>query len=784
MIRKSFWRHLHSGAGLFVCAVLAAHWARAETLRIEAEDFANRGGWVVDTQFVHKMGSAYLLAASAGKPVRDAVTTFEIPTSGKWVCRVRTKDWSPDYSPGRFVVSVDGRESSVLGASGKEGWLWENAGEFELTAGHHELRLVDKSGYFARCDAVIFEIGEGGEREVVRPVADGGSYDVAVVGGGPAGMGAAVAAARAGAKTVLVQDRPVLGGNASSEFGVGIHGASYVHPNSREGGLIEEARLLKLALGSKAKMSDAWREQAGGETNLTVRLNSRVVRVEKDGRRIAAVLAQDTLTGCMTRYGAKMFIDCTGDGWVGYYAGVPFRKGREGRGEFNEAEAPEQADDTTMSGVLMADGVWCFHRRETDHEVKYETPEWARVLPKGFTRKLKPIARGAGGFSPAWWIEHPGDIDDFEDPEAARDMLVKISFAYWGWGKNEWEHRDLLKNEELVWVPYKDGRRETLRLMGAYLMTANDQKEAKVFPDRISYGGWPMDTHDPLGMMNPNGDGFWKHHPNLPIYTIPYRVLYAPSLDNFFFAGRCQSTTHMALGSVRLMATVATLGQACGVAAAECVRLGLTPEEYGAKHIVDLQQRLLRDDQYIPELRNEDASDVARTAKVSASSAQGRIYFRESPSNIRHKTGYRNKKDPERKGWLYAEGASPECVVDGVSRIVRDEAHAWVSDEAQGLPQWVRLDFAKPAAIRQVRITFNSDMQPTAPSAPMPPSLAKSYFVEVLSGGEWVKVAEEGGNIRRLAVHDFAPREAEAVRVTVTATYGDRSAQIFEVRAY
>ena len=613
---------------------------------------------------------------------------------------------------------------------------------------------------------------------------DGGSYDVAVVGGGPAGMGAAVAAARAGARTVLVQDRPVLGGNASSEFGVGIHGASYVHPNSREGGLIEEARLLKLALGSKAKMSDAWREQANGETNLTVRLNSRVVRVEKDGRRIAAVIAQDTLTGCTTRYGAKMFIDCTGDGWVGYYAGVPFRKGREARGEFNEAEAPEQADGTTMSGVLMADGVWCFQRRDTDREVKYETPEWARVLPKGFTRKLKPVARGAGGFGPVWWIEHSGDIDDFEDPEAARDMLVKISFAYWGWGKNEWEHRDLLKNQELVWVPYKDGRRETLRLMGAYLMTANDQKEAKVFPDRISYGGWPMDTHDPLGMMNPNGDGFWKHHPNLPIYTIPYRVLYAPSLDNFLFAGRCQSVTHMALGSVRLMSTVATLGQACGVAAAECVRLGLTPEEYGAKHIADLQQRLLKDDQYIPGIKNEDASDVARTAKATASSSQGRIFFRESPSINRHKTGYVNKNDPGRKGWLYAEGAAPECVVDGVSRIVRDEAHAWVSDAAQELPQWIRLDFAKPAAIRQVRIVFNSDMQPTAPVAPMPPTLAKSYFVEVLSGGDWIKVAEVEDNIRRLAVHDFDSREATAVRVTVTATHGDRSAQIFEIRVY
>ena len=764
--------------------------ARPDVVLLEAEDFAKRGGWCLDTQFVHKMGSAYLLAASAGRPVKDAVTTFEVPHGGRWTCWARTKDWIPEHSPGRFVVAIDGRESDVLGASGKSGWMWERAGEFELATGRHEARLIDKTGYFARCDAVLFAADPGyvppersGET-LGADCEDGGEYDVVVVGAGTAGMAASVAAARAGARTALVQDRPVLGGNASSEFGVGIHGASYVHPNSREGGLIEEARLIRLSLGPKASMSDAYRVQAAAETNLAVRLNERVLNVEKDARRISAVFSKNTLTGKWTRYRAKVFIDCTGDGWLGYYAGVPYRKGREGRDEFGEAEAPDVPDATTMSGVLMADGTWCFRRRDAGYEVRYETPVWARVLPKGFTRKLKPLARGAGGFGPVWWIEHSGDIDDFEDPEGARDMLVRISFAYFGWGKNEWEHRDLLKNDELVWVPYKDGRRETLRLMGAYLMTANDQKEARVFPDRISYGGWPMDTHDPLGMMNPKGDGFWKNHPNLPVYTIPYRVLYSPALDNFFFAGRCQSVTHMALGSVRLMSTVATLGQACGTAAAECVRLGLTPEEYGTTRIAELQQRLLKDDQYIPGLRNEDPADIARTATVTASSSQGRIYFRESPQVIRNKTGYQCKRDPSRRGWRYAEGASPKCVIDGVSRIVMDEAHAWVSDAAQPLPQWIRLDLPALRTIREVRIVFNSDLMPTAPEAPMPPSLAKAYCVEVLSGGEWRSVADVADNTRRLRVHAFAPMEAESVRITVKETCGAPEASVFEVRIY
>ena len=773
--------------------------AAGSALWIEAEDFSKRGGWVIDTQFVHKMGSAYLLAASAGNRVSDAVTEFEIPAAGKWRCWARTRDWSPDFSPGKFCISVDGVESRVLGACGKSGWLWEMAGEFQISAGRHELRLVDKSGYFGRCDAIVmttdadyFPPHEIASIDAERArlggddasIADGGEYDVAVIGGGPAGMGAAVAAARSGAKTVLVHDRSVLGGNASSEFGVRIHGASYVHPNSREGGLLEEARLLMLKLGPKANMSDAFREQAKGEANLSVQLMKRVVGVEKEKRKIVAVLAKDTMTGKRTCYRAKMFVDCTGDGWVGYYAGVPYRKGREGAGEFGEAEAPERPDARTMSGVLMADGVWCFQRRDAGREVKYVTPEWARVLPNGFSRKLKPLARGAGGFGPAWWIEHSGDIDDFEDPEAARDMLVKISFAYWGWGKNEWEHRDVLRNEELVWVPYKDARRETLRLTGAYIMTANDEKSARMFDDRISYGGWPMDTHDPLGMANPNGNGFWKHHPDLPVYSIPYRVLYAPDLDNFFFAGRCQSATHMALGSIRVMATVSTLGQACGTAAAECVRLGTTPEEYGTSHVAELQQRLLRDDQYIPQVRNEDPADVARTARVTASSSQGRFYFRESASVLRHKTGFANKRDPSRPGWLYAENAAPERVLDGVSRIVGDEAHGWASDESCPMPQWLRLDFPKPTSVSQIRIAFNSDFMPTAPAAPMPATLAKGYFVEVLSGGEWRKVAEAQENARRLCIHDFRAQTAEALRITVTETYGSPSASIFEIRAY
>ena len=776
-------------------------------LLLEAEGFADYGKWRLDTQFVHKMGSAFLIAAGVGNPVESASTKVEIPRAGRWTVWTRCNDWRPPHSPGRFAVLVGGREGKVLGASGVKGWRWERSGALDLAAGEIEVKLVDKAGYFARCDAVLLSEDGGyvppdGEGELERlrlrlkgqaaEPEDGGEYDVVVVGAGTTGMGAAVAAAHTGARTALVHDRPGLGGNASAELGVAMHGAAHSHPNSRETGFVEEAKLIRSRMskdGGKASISAAYLEQARGERRLKVFMNQRVVKVEKSAKgHIAAVTAVDTLTGSRTRYRAKVFIDTTGDGWIGYYAGVPYRYGREGQSEFGEAEAPEKPDGTTMSGVIITDGTWCFGYRDTGREVAYRTPEWAKdSLPEGWTRKYPPKLRVRGGFGPSWKVEHPGDVDDFTDPEGARDELVRLSFAYFGWGKNEWEHRDLLKNYALSWVPYIDARRETLRLMGDYILTGNDQKAATVFPDRIAYGGWPMDTHDPLGFANPSGNGYWKNHPSLPIYTIPYRILYNPGFDNLLFAGRCSSVSHMGLGSVRLESTLATLGQVCGTAAALCVKYGETPKEIGQRRLKELQQRLLRDDMYIPGVKNEDSRDIARRTTVTATSSQERMYFRESPSVkwsiATFGIGFRNKKDESRPGWLYAEGAHPAAVIDGVNRIVGNEAHGWVSDSSAALPQSITLEWPKPVTARHVRITFNSDLMPAQPAA-MPTQLVKSYAVEVRSGGRWEEVAAETGNWRRLATHHFERREIDALRVVCRETWGDPSAQIFEVRVY
>lgn len=608
-------------------------------LWVEAEDFSDYGEWRLDTQFVHKMGSAYLLAGGVCKPIRDAVTEVQVPQSGTYRVWARTRNWLKDFAPGKFTVAMNGKRSDkVLGAGKPEVWAWESAGEFELAKGPVKLALADLSGAFARCDALLLtrdlnytppEEQEACQRERARltgapqSVTDAGEFDVVVVGAGSAGCGAAVAAARTGARTALVQDRPVLGGNASSELGVPTCGAAVSHPNAREGGLNEEANLIRAKNGYH-KMSEAYHIQAAGENNLTVFNNSRVIGVELKDKAIAAVTAVNTLTLAQSRVRGKQFVDCTGDGWVGFYAGATYRFGRESSNEFGEAAAPPQEDRITMSGCIMGNLSLSYRAENMGQPAAYAAPEWAVKLlpPEAFCRKPK----GLGG---QWWLEHPGDFDDLEDPERARDELIRISFAYWGWIKNTWEEKAKARDYAMTYVPHVDARRETRRLIGDYILKQQDAEAGTMFPDRISYGGWSLDVHNPKGIHS-GKEGPYYYDGHVPIYSIPYRTIYSVNVPNLFFAGRCMSVTHIALGTVRVEATLSTVGQAAGTAAALCVKRGVTPRQLGQTHIKELQQRLLKDDQYIPEVVNEDSADLARGAKVVASSTRGYTEFSKS----------------------------------------------------------------------------------------------------------------------------------------------------------
>ena len=634
-------------------------------LWIDAEDFEKYGGWTLDTQYVHLMGSAYLIATGIGRPVEDAVTEVNVSQAGRYQVWVRARNWLQEHAPGRFQVKVNGRAlDKELGAASSDHWIWERAGVIDLPTGPVTVALHDLTGYYGRCDAVILttdadyqpptagwdSIPTKTSPDEIHPVQKErarltgesldphhvGDFDVIVVGGGAAGGPAAIAAARMGMKTALIHDRPVLGGNGSDELGVGFAGANG-HPNARETGIVEELGRIR-AFYDPPRFSEAFRMLCEQEENLTVFLNTRVIDVEMASpRQISRAVAIDTLRGNITTYGARLFIDCTGDGWIGVFAGAELRFGREARDEFDESLAPEKPDNITMSGCLMSQCTG-FLAVDTGKPAPYTPPDWAPRFTdtktfgtKGGERKVGKIEGGS------WWLEHPGTLDDMGDGERARDELLRITFGYWDYVKNYSLLRKEAKNYALDLVPIHVGRREGCRLVGDYILNQNDTQAGRVFPDRIAYGGWSLDIHNPQGMYSDSPDPY-DYHPRVPIYTIPYRCLYSKNIENLFFAGRDMSVTHVALGTVRVQRTLATCGQAAGTAAAMCLERDLSPRELGRQAIEDLQQQLLKDGQSIPAVKNEDPADLARQATATASSESvAHLRFRRSQVQVGNK---------------------------------------------------------------------------------------------------------------------------------------------------
>ena len=881
-------------------------------LWIDAEDFADYGGWRFETQFVYNMGSPYLLAGGTGEPVADAKTTINIPKAGNYRLWVRAKNWHPPHAPGQFHVLVGEKQApKVFGAEPHDRWAWCSGGEFDLKAGETTLTIRDQTGYFARCDALILttdlnytppEKVEGVSKERSRLTGlslepqDGGSFDVIVVGAGTAGCSAAIAAARTGAKTALVQNRPVLGGNASVELGVGVNGAGTHQSNARESGIVEEAGRIK-ARYEQPRVSESYRILTEQEENLTVLVNRHVFGVDMaDEKNISAVRALDTLTGQIYVYQGKHFIDCTGDGWVGYYAGAKYRMGREPSEEFNEDLAPKEADRITMSGCLMGNMAISFRGENVGRPVTYTPPPWAAKLPVNeFGRNIRRITAGE------WWLEHEGTVDDLYKPEFARDELIRITFGYWDYLKNHWEGRTAARTYDLAFVPHGDAKRETRRLVGDYLLTQSDVMDARMFPDRISYGGWNLDVHHPRGIYS-GAEGPFDFDPRIPIYSIPYRCLYSVNIDNLQFAGRNVSVTHVALGSVRVQSTLATLGQATGTAAAMCLNRGITPRVLGRDHITELQQTLLKDDQYIPNLPNQDPNDVARTAKVTASSYAAHEIFRrenvhgdtihplnmpravmfprgihrelksvrillhnyqsepvemtvhvrgtdeagdfssqddlctatatarsgqsfvEFPLNTEIDSPYvwvwlpktagvswrlmttgpygacRAYGGGKNKPWTVVENqyygiytdppmtyeieCGPESVINGVSRIVGRTPNQWMSDSNEPLPQWIELEFPEPTTINTVYLTFDTDMNASHCTVPLVPQCVRDYELSCLADGHRKSLATVTENFQRRRVHRFDPVKAKKLTLFVAATNGDRSARVFEIRAY
>ncbi len=460
------------------------------------------------------------------------------------------------------------------------------------------------------------------------------TYDVAVCGGGLAGVSAAVAAARHGAKTCLIQDRPVFGGNSSSEVRVTPHGAAQFHAYARETGIISELIIEERARNHENIIENGFLNSVWDMTlydliqnteNLSFHLNSSVFAVVKtEGRRINAIKIRIANAETEITISAPVFIDCTGDGIVADLAGCEWRMGSEGHDEFNEPHAPQVASQDTMGSSIH------FRARDMGRPVPYVAPTWAVKYDDAdfFWKQGRQLHDIRGGY---WWIEIGVPYDTIHENETIRHELTRHILGVWDWIKNyDPATKERAANFALDRVGQVPGKRESRRILGQYFMTEHDIKDQTVFPDEVAFGGWFLDLHTPGGLLADSSEPMSAHNYSeeteyaaksyYPPYGMPLKIFIARDVDNLMMAGRNVSVTHAALGSVRVMPTTALMGQAVGTAAAIAVGQDIPLTKLSEQAAALVQQALLRDGCFLPNFKNQDERDLTRSATITASS--------------------------------------------------------------------------------------------------------------------------------------------------------------------
>jgi len=568
--------------------------------------------------------------------------------------------------------------------------------------------------------------------------------DICVIGGGPAGLCAALAAARHGARVVLMQDRPVLGGNSSSEIRMHICGADRHNsiPNLRETGILEELRLENLRRNPQRSYS-IWDtvlyEKAMAEPNLVLLLNCSCQQTETEQNLIRSVTGWQLTTQTFHLVRARIYIDCSGDAVLAPLTGAACRMGREARSEFGESIAPVMADKHTMGMTCL------FQAHRHDSEMPFEPLDWAHRydacsdLPFG----AEGHRFGQMGY---WWVELGGMQHAIHDTETCRDELLKIVYGVWDHLKNRCPARAEMANWALDWVQFLPGKRESRRYIGDYVLTQNDISSGGIFPDVVAYGGWTMDDHHPAGFDAVKlGAPATIWHPAPSPYGIPYRTLYARGITNLMFAGRDASCTHVAMSSTRVMGTACVMGQAAGTAAALAVADDTTPRGVNAS-IHNLQQQLLADDCYLPGFRQE-LNALTLAAELTAS--QG----------------------------------DPEPVRDGISRPVGDTLHGWRCSPGD----WLAYTFKDAVHVATVTLVLDSaldrlitlsNLQQDDQLTRIPDVLAKDLLLEGLIDSQWQVIAQVHGNCQRLLRLPIG-RTVLGIRCTLTSTWGAAHTTLF-----
>ena len=572
--------------------------------------------------------------------------------------------------------------------------------------------------------------------------------DLCVVGGGLSGMCAAIAAARHGATVVLMQDRPMFGGNASSEIRMWVSGAG--GDNCRETGIIEEIMLENLYRNPERSYpiwDSVLYEFVMNEKNITPILNCSCLDGKSEGGKLCEIVGWQTTTQSFHTVRAKYFADCSGDSILAPLTNAEYRRGREGRDEFNESIAPIVKDEKTM-------GLTCLiSARQGERKVKFTPPTWAYK----YTREdLAPyrIPDMKDPLENYWYMELGGEDDSIADTEVLRDRLLRVAFGIWDYIKNSGEHD--ADDWSLDFVGFLPGKRESRRYVGDHILTQNDVRAEGKFEDTVAFGGWPMDDHNPAGIAT--GEAPNVFHPAPSQYGIPYRCLYSKNVENLFMAGRNISATHAAMSSTRVMATCALVGQAVGTAAAIATKYGLSPRGVYEERLEELKDTLMEDDCYLPGNR----------MKVSALTSRATIT---------------------------SNGTYSEKLVNGHARPIGEDENAWEGR----VGDFIELRFDSPEQIREIRLTLDSDLNRRTigangymdkkgtvcnvakdmPFVHLPQTLAQQIDVEALGeDGGWEHVTTLR-DIKRRVVYLPVNRKARALRVIPTASYGCEKIKIF-----
>lgn len=613
-------------------------------LLLEAESFSNPGGWVLDQQFMDVMGSPYLLAHGLGRPVADATMPLDdlaaIDGCRLWV---RTRDWVSPHGPGRFTVRIEEKAGGVGGGGsilweskelgvGNPDWQWIDAGRVKVEkkggggGGRWRVALHDLTGFEGRVDALFF--GAANEKPpetwaerkrllgLPEQPSEAGSYDFVVVGGGVAGVCAAVAAARDGARVALVQDRAVVGGNASSEVRVPPEGKLGLGPFPNIRNLVDEFRRAALPRrGPNERFQYDANDQGAldwlrAETNLTLFLLTRVVGAEKSARRITAVVGRDVKSGREVRLAGTVFADCTGDAILARLVGAEVRDAPETFAETGEDLA--RRPDKTGGGYEASNfcvGVW------TDEPSAFPPCPWATAVNSAADARLveKQITRdGRFAFATGWDWGTGFYADNIRDGEKLRDRNFRAAYGVWDYLKNKQENRARYRCSRLDWMGVVLGKRVAGRIVGDHVLCEQDLIERRPHPDGCFAATWHIDLHfpDPEQRQRIPGEeyrafsqkpgrlgppDYYGIHKWFDPYPVPFRCLYSRDMDNLFAAGKDISATYVAMGAIRVMNTGGEMGVVVGRAAALCARKGYLPRELGHDRFGELAERLNRE---------------------------------------------------------------------------------------------------------------------------------------------------------------------------------------------